>query len=73
MYDRSLPACPAVTERVSFRASFDFFSIFNKVDYSSPSLDLNNARAFGVITTEYTPPNRVDGSRWIQVGARVEF
>ena len=59
--------------RLAFRASFDFFNIFNKVDYGNPGLRLDNASAFGVITTEYTPPNRVDGGRWIQVGARVEF
>jgi hypothetical protein len=71
--DTSIGKRVRITERVSFRASFDFFNIFNKVDYNSPSLDLNNKGAFGVITTQLTPPNRVDGSRWIQIGARVEF
>jgi hypothetical protein len=71
--DTSVGKRVRITERVAFRASFDFFNIFNKVDYSNPGLDPNNARAFGVITTQFTPPNRVDGSRWIQVGARVEF
>lgn len=58
---------------VVLRFSFDFFNLFNKVDYTNPSLDLNNPRGFGVITTQFTPANRVDGSRWIQAGLRVEF
>ena len=58
---------------VSLRISFDFFNIFNKVDFNNPNLDLNNSRAFGVITTQLTPGNRVDGSRWIQMGVRIEF
>lgn len=58
---------------VTLRISFDFFNIFNKVDFNNPSLDLNNPRGFGVITGQFTPPNRVDGSRWIQAGVRIEF
>ena len=58
---------------VTMRFSFDFFNLFNKVDFNNPSLDLNNPRGFGVITSQFTPPNRVDGSRWIQFGARIEF
>jgi hypothetical protein len=58
---------------VSMRVSFDFFNVFNKVDFNNPNLDLSNPRGFGVITGQLTPPNRVDGSRWIQLGLRVEF
>ncbi len=71
--DTSLGKRTHITERIAARFSFEFFNIFNKVDYANPSLDLNNRGAFGVITTQYTPPNRVDGSRWIQFGLRVEF
>lgn len=62
-----------VVERVSARISFDFFNVFNKVDFVNPTLDLNNPRAFGVLSTQFTPPNRFAGSRWIQAGFRVEF
>jgi hypothetical protein len=71
--DTSLGKRTHITERISARFSFDFFNIFNKVDYANPDLNLNNPRGFGVITTQFTPPNRVDGSRWIQFGLRVEF
>ncbi len=71
--DTSLAKRVRITERVNARASFDFFNLFNKVDFVNPSLDLNNSRAFGVLSTQFTPPNRFAGSRWIQAGFRVEF
>ena len=58
---------------ITLRFSFDFFNLLNKVDFGNPSLDLNNPRGFGVITGQFSPPNRTDGSRWIQAGVRIEF
>jgi hypothetical protein len=52
---------------VSVVFAFDFFNIFNKVDFNNPSLDLTNPRAFGVITSQNNAPRR------IQFGLRVEF
>ncbi|MBI3473338.1 MAG: hypothetical protein HY013_18440, partial [Candidatus Solibacter usitatus] len=58
---------------IALRISFDFFNMLNKVDFVNPSLDLTNPRGFGVVTTQLIPANRVDGSRWIQAGVRIEF
>ena len=63
----------AVTEGVNVLFAFDFFNVFNHVDFANPTLDLNSSRAFGVITSQFIPPNRAAGSRWIQFGMRVEF
>ncbi len=71
--DISLGKKTAITESVSLALVFDFFNVFNKVDFNNPSLDLNNPRAFGVITSQFTPPSRSAGSRWIQFGMRIEF
>ncbi len=62
-----------ISERVRFEFSFDFFNVFNHVNLSAPSLSLNNPANFGVFTTQFTPPNRTDGARWIQFGSRVSF
>jgi hypothetical protein len=56
-----------VTEQVNVIFSFDFFNLPNHVDFLNPSLDLNNPRGFGVITTQANTPRR------IQFGLRVEF
>jgi len=52
---------------------FDFFNVFNHVDFANPALAINNLTTFGNITSQYTPGNRTNGARWIQIGARVEF
>lgn len=71
--DLSLGKKTFITEGVSLSFVFDFFNVFNKVDFSNPSLDLTNPRAFGVITSKFTPPSRTVGSRGIQFGMRFEF
>jgi hypothetical protein len=71
--DLSLGKKTTIKERASITFAFDFFNVFNHVDFVNPSLDLNNPRGFGVITTQFTPPSRFAGSRWIQFGMRVEF
>lgn len=75
--DLSLGKKTAVTEGVNLVFALDFLNVFNHVDFDNPSLDLNNPRAFGVITGQFTPGSRpaagVGASRWIQLGFRVEF
>jgi hypothetical protein len=62
-----------VTERIRYEFSFDFFNVFNHVNLDAPSLSLNNPAAFGVFSSQFTPPNRTNGARWIQFGSRIEF
>jgi hypothetical protein len=73
--DLSLGKTTTITE--SFKLTFlaDFFNAFNNVMFANPSLDLNNSRAFGVLTTQFIAPERggTAGSRWIQLGLRMEF
>ncbi len=71
--DASIGKKTAVTERVTTVFSVDFFNVTNHVDFNNPSLDVNNRAAFGVITGQFTPANRTVGSRWIQLGLRIEF
>lgn len=65
------------TIREDFKVTFlaDFFNAFNNVIFANPTLDLNNSRAFGVLTTQFIAPERAGtaGSRWIQLGLRIEF
>jgi hypothetical protein len=71
--DTSVAKSTTITERVKFRIGFDFFNLFNHVDFNNPGLDITNPRAFGVVTTQLVPANRQAGSRWIQVSARIDF
>jgi hypothetical protein len=71
--DVSIGKKTSVTERITAVFSADFFNFTNHVDFNNPSLDVNNRAGFGVITSQFTPANRTVGSRWIQLGLRVEF
>lgn len=58
---------------VTVRVSLDAFNIFNNVMFANPTLSFTNPRGFGVLTTQFVPNNRVDGSRTLQTGLRIEF
>jgi hypothetical protein len=71
--DMSFGKRTSIAEKVNLNFSFDFFNVFNNVIFANPSLSLTDPRGFGVITTQFVPPDRISGSRWIQFGMRVEF
>jgi hypothetical protein len=71
--DMSLGKKTSLTESVNLVFSFDFFNVFNQVNFTDPAPSLQNRAAFGVVTTQFVDPNRTAGSRWIQFGMRVEF
>ncbi len=71
--DFRLAKSTRITERVSWELSADFFNVFNHVNLATPSLSLNSPANFGVFTTQLVPPNRTEGSRWIQIGMRLNF
>ncbi|MGH9767850.1 MAG: carboxypeptidase regulatory-like domain-containing protein [Blastocatellia bacterium] len=63
------------TIKEDFKVTFlaDFFNAFNNVIFANPTLDLNQSAAFGVLTGQLVPADRTAGSRWIQLGLRIEF
>ena len=79
--DASFGKETAINERFKLRFSADFFNIFNHVSFDDPLnpfqptgfIDATVAPAFGNIANSFTPAQRPVGSRWIQLGLRVEF
>jgi hypothetical protein len=57
--------------RVGFSA--DFFNVFNHHNFSTPGLNYTSPTSFGVITGTYTPANRTNSARWIEMGLRLDF
>jgi len=72
-FDMSLGKTTNITERVKVVFSADFFNLFNHVNFLDPSFDTTNPSTFGVINTQLVPADRIQGSRWIQMGLRFEF
>ncbi len=71
--DTSLGKRTTITERLRVNFAADFFNLFNNVIYADPGLSLLNKASFGVISSQFIPANRVNGSRWIQLSLRFEF
>ena len=72
-FDARIGKTTQISERFRTEFSADFFNAFNHVNFNNPSLSLQSPASFGVITGSYTPPNRTNSARWIELGLRVEF
>jgi hypothetical protein len=62
-----------ITEKLRVELSADFLNVFNHPNFLDPSFDTTNPATFGVINTQLVPADRIQGSRWIQMGLRVDF
>jgi len=72
-FDMRLGKTTSITERWKLGFSADFFNIFNHQNFTTPSLSFASPATFGVITSTYTPPNRTNAARWIEMGLRLDF
>ncbi len=70
-FDLSVGKTTTIYERVRFGLQFDFFNVFNKVNFADPTLDLRSPSTFGVITSQFIAVGF--RPRVIQIGARVDF
>jgi len=59
-----------ITEKSRLGFAADFFNVFNYHNFNTPSLSYTSPATFGVITGTYTPPNRTNSARWIELGLR---
>jgi hypothetical protein len=62
-----------IQERYALSFSSDFFNIFNHENFTTPSPTFSTPGTFGEITSSYTPPNRTNSARWIEMGLRLDF
>ncbi|SPF52020.1 Cna B domain protein [Candidatus Sulfopaludibacter sp. SbA4] len=72
-FDMRFGKTTAIKERFKLGFSADFFNVFNHENFSNPSLSVTSPATFGVITGTYTPPNRTNSARWIEMGLRLDF
>jgi hypothetical protein len=71
--DAALGKTTTIHEALKLTYAFQFFNIFNNVNFATPSLSLQTPSSFGVITNQFVPANRQAGSRWIEFSARLDF
>jgi hypothetical protein len=71
--DARLAKTTSLHEKTTLTFSADFFNMFNHENFANPSLSFTSPATFGVITSTYTPPNRTNSARWIELGLRLDF
>lgn len=73
--DASLGRVIPIHEAVQLKISADAFNLFNNVTFTNPSLPYtgSSVSTFGVITSTSVPENRQASSRWVMLGARLDF
>jgi hypothetical protein len=71
--DAALGKTTTIHEGLKLTYAFQFFNLFNNVNFATPSLSLQTPSSFGVITNQFVPSNRQAGSRWIEFSARFDF
>lgn len=74
--DLSISKDTKITERLNSKFAADFFNVLNHPNFANPSqanLNITNPNTFGTINSSYTPPNRTNSARWIQLSIRLEF
>jgi hypothetical protein len=73
--DASLGKSFPIHERLNLKISANAFNLFNNVTFNNPSLPYlgSSTSTFGVITSTYVPENRQASSRWVELGARLDF
>ena len=72
-FDAALGKTTTIHEGLKLTYAFQFFNLFNNVNFATPSLSLQTPSSFGVITNQFVPANRQAGSRWIEFSARLDF
>ncbi len=74
--DISISKDTRINEKLTTRFAADMFNVLNKVNFNNPSqanLNITNPNTFGTINSSFTPANRTNSARWIQLSIRVEF
>lgn len=73
-FDSSVGRRVPVKERFALDISFDFYNMFNSVNFGTPGMSITGSAVnFGVISGTVTPANRQASSRWIMFSTRFEF
>jgi hypothetical protein len=72
-FDMRVGKTTTIKERLKLGYSADFFNLFNHENFANPTLSYATPSSFGVITSTYTPPNRTNAARWIEMGLRLDF
>jgi hypothetical protein len=62
-----------IRERVKLDMRFEFYNLFNRVQFNQPDNQIADGPVFGHSTSEYVRPDFTTGARQIQLGMKISF
>ncbi len=71
--DAVLSKLVGIHERVKLNIRFEFYNLFNRVQFNQPDNLLADSTIFGHSTSEYIRPDFTTGARQIQLGMKISF
>jgi hypothetical protein len=71
--DLVLSKAQRLTERLSAQLRFEFYNLFNRVQFSQPGNSIANPGTFGVSTSTVTRPDGTSSNRQIQLALKLLF
>lgn len=62
-----------IRERIKLDLRFEFYNLFNRVQFNAPDNLISDGTVFGHSTSEYLRPDSTTGARQIQMGIKLSF
>jgi len=62
-----------IRDRVKLDVRFEFYNLFNRVQFNQPDNLLADSTIFGHSTSEYVRPDFTTGARQVQLGMKISF
>ncbi len=72
-WDMVLSKKTKLREGMSLDTRFEFFNLFNQVQYGMPGASWSNPGTFGISTSTITRPDGTTSARQIQIGMKLHF
>jgi hypothetical protein len=63
----------SITERVKLQLRFEFYNLFNRVQFGQPDNLIQHTSSFGMSSSQVGQPDGTTGARQIQFGAKLIF
>ena len=72
-WDAVVTKTTSLGERVKLETRFEFYNLFNRVEFEQPDNDLSDFGAFGFSSSTTTRPDGTTSARQLQFAMKVNF
>jgi len=72
-FDVVMAKTTSITERLKVDLRFEFYNLFNRVQFGQPGNSIVNTGTFGISTSQVGRPDGTSGARQVQFAAKIHF